>query len=52
MTFIGFGGERVDGFGNGGRGRWGQMGRWGVGEFKIQNYQFKNQELGTQNFEF
>jgi hypothetical protein len=46
MTFIGFGGERVDGFGNGGRGR------WGVGEFKIQNYQFKNQELGTQNFEF
>jgi hypothetical protein len=30
----------------------GEMGRWGVGEFKIQNYQFKNQELGTQNFEF
>jgi hypothetical protein len=28
------------------------MGRWGVGEFKIQNYQFKNQELETQNFEF
>jgi hypothetical protein len=33
--------------GDGGRGRWGD-GR----EFKIQNYQFKNQELGTQNFEF
>jgi hypothetical protein len=50
MTFIGFGGERVDGFG--GAGGDGGRGRWGVGEFKIQNYQFKNQELGTQNFEF
>jgi hypothetical protein len=49
MTFIGFGGERVDGFGSGGRGRWGdgEMGRWGDGEW--ENSKFKIINLKTRS---
>jgi hypothetical protein len=51
MTFIGFGGERVDGFGNGGRGRDGE-GEGEMGSGRIQNSKLSIQKPGVRNPEF